>query len=151
MTEISCQLSEMQKLEICREVSLTYTILLRSFFNAYGEDSLKVAKDFGKTFSDTLYEKNRALKDKSLKEIIMPFICLTEALGGGPIELLEESEEKIVYRVHKCHSAFDCSAIDETLCRTLNIISENYAKRMGLRYTFLRKGILKILKSLARN
>jgi len=140
MTEkVSCPLTEVQKLELCREFSLVSTLLLRSFFQAYGEDSLRVVKNFGKTVSDTLYEKNKALEGKSVKEIIMPFFCLIEALGGGPIELIEDSEEKIVYRIHKCPSAFEFSDIDEKLCRTLNILEENYAKRMGLGYTFLRR------------
>ena len=137
--EVSCPLTEAQKLELCREFALASTQLLRSFFQAYGDDSLKVVEDFGKTLSDTLYEKNKALKGKSLREIIMPFICIIESLVGGPIELVEESAEKIVYRIHKCPSGFGFSDIDEKLCRTLNILEENYAKRMGLEYAFLRR------------
>ncbi|KPJ61326.1 MAG: hypothetical protein AMJ42_01195 [Deltaproteobacteria bacterium DG_8] len=139
MTEISAQLTESQKLELCRGFSLSSTLLLRSFLQDYGEDSLKVIKDFGKTLSDTLYERNKTLKGKSLREVIMPFICIIESLVGGPIELVEESAEKIVYRIHKCPSGFEFSDIDEKLCRTLNILEENYAKRMGLNYTFLRR------------
>jgi len=137
--EVSCPLTEAQKLELCREFALASTLLLRSFLKAYREDALKVVKDFGKTLSDTLYERNKALKGKSLREIIMPFIYIIEALGGGPIELIEDSEEKIVYRIHTCPSGFEFSDIDEKLCRTLNILEENYAKRMGLEYTFLRR------------
>jgi predicted hydrocarbon binding protein len=139
MTELSCQLTEAQKLELCREFSLVSTLLLRNIFKAYGEDSLNVIEDFAKNISDTLYEKNKGLKGKSVKEIVMPFFCLIEALGGGPIDLIEDSEEKIVYRIHKCPSAFEFSDIDEKLCRTLNILEENYAKRMGLEYRFLRR------------
>ena len=139
MTEVSCQLTEAQKLELCREFSLASTLLLRSFLQAYGEDSLKVVKDFGKTLSDTLYEKNKELKGKSLREIVMPFFCLIEVLGGGPIELIEDSEEKVVYKIQKCPSAFEFSDVDEKLCRTLNILEENYARRMGLEYSFLRR------------
>jgi predicted hydrocarbon binding protein len=136
---ILCPLNEKQKLELCQQFALASTPLLRSFFQAYGEDSLKVVKDFGKNLSDTLYEQNKALKGKSLREIIMPFICIIEALVGGPIELIEDSKEKIIYRIHKCPSAFGFSDVDEKLCRTLNILEENYAKRMGLGYTFLRR------------
>ena len=139
MTELSCQLNEAQKLELCREFSLVSTLLLRSFFKAYGEDSLKVIENFGKTVSVTLYEKNKGLKGKSVKEIIMPFFCLIEALGGGPIDIIEDSEEKIVYRIRKCPSAFEFSDVDEKLCHTLNILEENYAKSMGLEYSFLRR------------
>ena len=71
--------------------------------------------------------------------MIMPFICLIEALGGGPVELIEDSENKIVYRVHTCPSAFEFSEVDEKLCQTLNILEDNYAKRMGLAYDFVRR------------
>jgi predicted hydrocarbon binding protein len=140
MTEvISCPLTETQKLELCREFSLASTILLRVFHKAYGDDSLTVVREFGKTLSDTLYERSKGLKGKSLREIVMPFFCLIDALGGGPIEVIEDSEKKIVYRVHKCPSAFEFSDTDEKLCRTLNILEENYANQMGLGYTFLRR------------
>ena len=140
MTEIiSSPLTEKQKLELCCEFSLASTILLRVFHKAYGDDSLTVVREFGKTLSDTLYERSKGLKDKSLREIVMPFFCLIDALGGGPIEILEDTAEKIVYRVHKCPSAFEFSETDEKLCRTLNILEGNYASQMGLGYTFLRR------------
>jgi hypothetical protein len=138
-TLISCPLTESQKLEMCREFSLAVTLLLRSFYKAYGEDCLTVVKDFGKTLSDGFYEKNKHLKNRSLKEIVMPFFCLIESLGGGPIEILEDSENKIIYRIDKCPSGFECTDVDDKLCRTLNILEENYASRMGIGYTFIRR------------
>jgi len=134
-----CPLTETQQLALCREFSLAATLLLRSFFKAYGEDSLSVVKVFGKTLSDGFYEKNKHLKNSSLKEIIMPFFCLIESLGGGPIEILEDSEKKIIYRIDKCPSALECTDVDDKLCRTLNILEENYASRMGIGYTFIRR------------
>jgi len=140
MTEkIFGPLNEKQKLELCQQFALASTPLLRSFFEAYGEGSLKVVREFGKTLSDNLYEQSKHLKGKSLREIIMPFICIIDALVGGPIELIEETEDKIVYKIDKCPSAFGFSDTDDNLCRTLNILEENYAKRMGLGYTFLRR------------
>ncbi|MBM4128864.1 MAG: hypothetical protein FJ243_01955 [Nitrospira sp.] len=140
MTEVvSSPLSQEQKLELCREFALASTFIFRTFHKAYGDDSLKVVKELGKILSDTLYEKNKTLKGKSVREIVMPFFCLIDALGGGPIEAIEDTDEKIIYRIHTCPSAFDFSATDEKLCRTLNILEENYASRMGLGYTFLRR------------
>ena len=46
----------------------------------------------------------------------MPLASMDESLGGGPFEIIEDSEDKIVVRIHKCSLGFGFSEIDEKLC-----------------------------------
>jgi hypothetical protein len=128
-----------EKWELCQTAATSLTDMFRSVYKKFGEEGKELIKEQFLDWSNDFVEKNPHLRGKPIKEILEPFIRHVVAWGGGQYEILEDTDDRFIYRIHKCPHRMGFSKEDIEICDALMSFDRNFAERFGLKWKFLRR------------